>query len=136
MIVKTLVMDSTKEDYGVYVCPPRLYQRMSRFRCILNWFVSGCDASLPGAEFARLQSDLVTRKIPICSVTGVHAKQSLRRLRLGEFSDAVPGIIARLTRAPRLRLDGMQMEQVRQIFRAIEQSIYVKGRVHMPSYAP
>ncbi|KAJ1640875.1 hypothetical protein T492DRAFT_831864 [Pavlovales sp. CCMP2436] len=34
------------EDYGVYVCPPRRYQR--------------CDASLPGAEFARLQSHLLS----------------------------------------------------------------------------
>ncbi|KAJ1630809.1 hypothetical protein T492DRAFT_839699 [Pavlovales sp. CCMP2436] len=37
----------------------------------------GCDASLPGAEFARLQSDLAARKITVCSVTGVHVKQSL-----------------------------------------------------------
>jgi hypothetical protein len=135
VIVKHLILDASKEDYGVYVCPPRRYQRTSRFRCILSRFVSGCAASLPATELALLCSDLQARKVPLLDITGVHIKQALRRLRLGVFYDDVPGILAQLTGTPRLVLSTMEMERMRHLFRAIEQSLHCTDRVYMPSYS-
>lgn len=134
VIVKHLILDASKEDYGVFICPPRRYQRTARFRCILSRFVSGCAASLPKDTLSLLLEDMAKRKVTTLNVTVVKIKQSLRRLKLGEYYDDVPGIMAQIKHTPRLVLNGMQMEQMRHMFRAIEQSIRCTERVYMPSY--
>lgn len=129
-----IVLDASKEPYGVYHTPPRRYLRSNRFRIVLLNFVEGCASSAPAPVADAVRARLAKARVAPEAATCVHVRRALRALRLGEYYSIAPGIAAQISGAPRLRLSTYELESMRCIFTNIEQNMGTIKRTYMPSY--